>query len=117
MTSRDIPDQRCRQLVPIPGDLRRLRFQSRAVDPRFVAILEFGEVGVDHDPRQLVGMDRCPPAELHVGLTAVADERVDLRPVEIALAEADVLLPIEPGVLEGRTSSRRTVTPSQVGST
>ena len=40
------------------------------------------------------------PAELRLGLGGVADQRVDLGRPQVALIEADVVLPVEPGVLE-----------------
>ena len=71
------------------------------VDPRLALVLERLDVGVDHDPGELLGVRPWPSSRAsRSALDGVADQRVDLGRAQVALVEPDVLLPVEAGVLE-----------------
>src|SRR3954447_8405752 len=64
-------------------------------------ILEQLDVGVDHDPHELLEGHGRLPAEPLARLRRVPAERVDLGGPEVARVDLDVLLPVDPEVRAG----------------
>src|SRR5918992_129559 len=59
------------------------------------------EVGVDHQPDHLVEAGARLPSQLLAGFAGVADQVLDLRGTKEAGVDPDVLLRVEPDVVEG----------------